>query len=333
MENTLQRLNFIDFMKGICILTVVVRHIYPQLFPGQLGVIIYAVQVPVFFYLSGVLDSKKSNSIKNSIYKNVDRIFIPYLFWSFIGIAIFLPFEYYSFTADRNGDILSYSSLKVFILTPNKHLITNYPCWFLLALFEIKIISLVIDNLSRKLKFNPIIEYVMIALLVIIIYYLCLSNIKFPLSITSAIVNIPFFYFGRLTRNHIFRPVSVKYKILFITMSIASCILLYYYMTTYDSNNCILPSNILKTYILISIGIIVTYTISITIHNFTIINFIGVNSMIILVTHVILINFLPAILPSHILLISTLFLSLILIPICKKTIPVFVGEKNMFNNK
>jgi len=330
MDRSTQRVHLIDFMKGICILSVVVRHIYPQLFPGKLGLIIYSVQVPVFFYLSGVLDPTKSESVINTTLKNVNRIFIPYIYWFFFGILIFLPFEYFAFYAYKSVNLFSYYNLVSFLYTPNKNLITNYPCWFLLALFEIKIIHLVFEKLFFKVKKKSNFIYSIVTILVIIVYNLCLNNIVIPFSISSAIINIPFFYIGKLTKKHIINSeFGQKYRSVFLVFTIVSMLLIYKFLKKYDSNNCILPSNIISTYFLLVSGIFVIYTISLFVNKFHIINFAGENSMIILVSHVLIYNILPNSLPRYVLLIITLCLSYFMIPICNKYIPFFVGKKDI----
>lgn len=335
MKSSIQRLEFIDLMKGICILTVVVRHLYGQLFPGQLGVIIYSVQVPVFFYLSGILESKRINKIENSLVKFINKILIPYIFWFTICIIIFLPFKYFSFWDENyHGNASLFSKLKIFLLTPNKHLITNYPCWFLLGLFEIKLLSFIIDKSFIKFNINAVVKYVLIGALVIIVYYMCLNNVKLPFSISSAIINLPFYYLGRFSRDTILKnEVRQKYKIPFIIVSVISCVLLFLFMEKFDSNNCIVPSNILFTYFLITGGILVLYTISLLINNLTLVNYLGSNSLVLLVTHVIIFNMLPSKLPSYLLLIITICLSIIMIPLSNRFLPFFVGKKDIINNK
>ena len=336
MKPITPRIQFIDLMKGICIITVVIRHLHPGLFSGQIGVTIYAVQVPVFFFLSGSLESSKYDTTKNIAVKNINRILIPYIFWFAIGIIIFLPSEYLAFYKSQpvTGDSL-FNNAKNFFLTPGKHLITNYPCWFLLALFEMKMFILVIDKFSIRCKVKPVLQYVFIAVLVASVYRLCLKGVVLPFSVSSAVITLPFFYVGRLLKSTLLRSTEIqkRYKIQLISFSVISCFLLYFFMETFDSNNCIIPSNILITYLLLFSGIVVMYTLSLLVDHIIMINYMGANSIVLLVTHVIVANLLPVTLSLYATLAITFCICILLVPLCNKLLPYFVGKKDLISFK
>ena len=142
-----QRLDYIDEMKGLAILLVVLGHLFmPHTQEGQLhscATIIYSFHMSFFFFLSGYINEKvngiEKNGSFNFIKKKFRSLIIPFLFWSFIT-PIFL---YNRVPVTRNDFI---EPLCIF---PNKHY------WFLPVLFFFMILYPVKHIFEKKgLKYN-----------------------------------------------------------------------------------------------------------------------------------------------------------------------------------
>ena len=118
---------WLDYAKGIGIILVIMGHC---IFPMHILIDIF--HIPLFFLLAGVTFSPKSNT--NFIIGKINRIGIPYCFWTIISsIANLIPHPY-------NG-------------------IFNGPLWFLQTLF----VSLILMQISIKL--NNILSKVFFAVL------------------------------------------------------------------------------------------------------------------------------------------------------------------------
>lgn len=84
----MQRLDYIDQMKGLAILSVVIGHIYlPHTIEGAMHPIasmIYSCHMSFFFFLSGYINQKvnaiETKGRKNFITKKIESILIPYFF-------------------------------------------------------------------------------------------------------------------------------------------------------------------------------------------------------------------------------------------------------------
>lgn len=92
-----ERIEWIDILKGIAIILVVMGHMEyePSCIALKSG--IYSFHMPLFMLLAGftaALSMGHSASVGNFIYKRFIGIFIPYLVWSFM-ISPFASLESY----------------------------------------------------------------------------------------------------------------------------------------------------------------------------------------------------------------------------------------------
>ena len=138
------RLDYIDEMKGLAILSVVIGHIYlPHTIEGSMhpiASIIYSFHMSFFFFLSGYVNNKvnaiEAKGYKNFINKRVSSLVVPFLFWSFIApifIKGFIP---------NNIDAF----LEPFNIFPNRHY------WFLPVLFIFMMLYLIRYYIIKKLS-------------------------------------------------------------------------------------------------------------------------------------------------------------------------------------
>lgn len=126
-ENTKPRYDYVDEMKGLAILLVVLGHLFlPHTKDGTLNAcatIIYSFHMSFFFFLSGYINEKTNRiatkGYKTYLSKKIKTLIIPFLFWSFIPMIFFqniIPTTW--------NDIL-----EPFRIYPNRHY------WFLPILF------------------------------------------------------------------------------------------------------------------------------------------------------------------------------------------------------
>lgn len=89
-----QRLNYVDVVKGIAILMVVIGHVCQNnkwAIMGGLGndvaIWVSCVHMPVFFFMSGLLmalTDKKHRSRVNNMWRKARMLLIPYFVWAFV---------------------------------------------------------------------------------------------------------------------------------------------------------------------------------------------------------------------------------------------------------
>ena len=135
---------YIDILRAIAILLVIVGHIPYPTFSPILHKFIYAFHIPLFFFVSGMTlsfqDYSKFN-FKQMLAKRFHRIYLPYLLW---GIILAFPnFSLVTIPKIIYGTHQSIAS------------VTNSSLWFLPVLFlSLIILDLIFVTLTKRKKQN-----------------------------------------------------------------------------------------------------------------------------------------------------------------------------------
>ena len=135
-----ERIEWIDILKGIAIILVVMGHMRYE--PGCIALKngIYSFHMPLFMLLAGftaALSMGHSASVGNFLYKRFIGIFIPYLVWSFM-ISPFASLE--SCRAYSFHDCL------------NSFLTGNVACWFLPCLLMLQLLFALYTVVAARMK-------------------------------------------------------------------------------------------------------------------------------------------------------------------------------------
>lgn len=188
-----ERIPYIDAAKGIGILAVIWGHI---LLSGWSHVIVYAFDIPLFLFISGmVYNSDKYRTFKAFMKSRVKSLLIPYLFFSavtwlvWIGYrsALRLPIEntwyplWQTLIAQGSGDFL----------------IHNVPLWFVTCLMGVEVMY------YFTVRFNEVVN-LSICLLCAFLGYVCVYNgwTRLPWNLEAALSGLLFFAIGNLCANH-----------------------------------------------------------------------------------------------------------------------------------
>lgn len=131
----MERLVYIDILKGIAIILVVMGHMfvpYTDYLDSTVNQMIYSVHMPLFIFLSGFVFhlSQGKHSVRITIMKRILSLLLPFFCFSAV----------YCFAND-----ISYSDM---LLKNEMH--NGY--WFTLVLFEIILISIVIEILTKRIR-------------------------------------------------------------------------------------------------------------------------------------------------------------------------------------
>lgn len=274
----MKRNYIIDLAKGIGIFLVILGHN-----KSSLTNYIYSFHMPLFFLMSGIFHSSEKNYMK-FFGKKVRSILIPYisfsiplfLFWVVIGrkfgeaVIKNTPVSHSALGILIGTDIIGFSSIE-----------WGTPLWFLLCLF---IVSNIFFYIS-KLNYTNII----LVNIVFIMFNLILSNflnIRLPWSILTALIAVPFYSFGYLFKEKILdKKINNKYWTITIILLVLSIL-------SYKINGRVdMYGNEYKNILIFFIGgfsgslFLINIMKLIPQNKYNWINFLGVNSLILLAFH------------------------------------------------
>ena len=213
---------FLDYTRIIAAYLVVLGHLLP-ISGNVVKGFIYSFHISLFFLVSGMLHSYKENI---QIKKYTKTILVPAVFfYFFIGILLNI-FDYYSIF-DMNNNVscgIENTNLIQFLCLSTWRDLeflfcgkygTNGPCWFLFALFILKIMT----DISLQNKRNLI-----VCLLLCPILFAFAKFVINPLSIGRAMLAFPFYIFGyyykesiiKLSNNNYSRVLTIAFLIVLL---------------------------------------------------------------------------------------------------------------------
>ena len=186
IQNTLNRIAYIDLFKGIAIIGVVWVHSHIP--PSWLTPFLVN---SIFFFISGCFFNRRQDSFYNLIIKNTKRILIPFLFFYVLSYPFRIIVHFWDYRTLSNFDWLCVFDVFHFNAKPD-YLFVNVPLWFLLSLFFINIFYFAIR------KFPDII--------IVLIAAACLFLKSFFYSIPSFFtINVSLYWLGNVCSWEYFR--------------------------------------------------------------------------------------------------------------------------------
>ncbi|MCH5241719.1 MAG: acyltransferase [Muribaculaceae bacterium] len=332
-----KRIEFIDLAKGICILMVLGFHSLPEL--SEKFTFLSALRMPLYFCLSGLF-FKDYGSIGNLLIKKTDRILIPFFTWYLIGYLI-----YYSILL-LTGHYPS-KPHHILDLFYNQDFI-NIPLWFLLSLFWCNLLFAIISTVTKRELFRGLLV-VTAALIGSTMPKMGISNYLY---IGSSLTCLPFFYMGYLLKKleiiHTFINGNKRFIIPVSALLVIAGILLFSEslpMLNYRTN-VIAEGNLLSIYLFSLALIILLLCFCKFINRIIFISWVGRYSIILLVTHGLILNVLfnekitekfSEIIEFNVYQIAAFFITLTissaLIPFCKKFLPYITAQKYFLEEK
>ncbi len=197
MGNSLTRLYYIDNLKGLLILLVILGHCIQQSdidFDNNIVFrYIYAFHMPLFMYLSGFVSYKKiyrwSQLKKRSI-----QLLIPFLAWAMLGMTISNNFNWMWLTKPDTG------------------------LWFLWVLFWIGALHISLSKLAYKI--NVIEEIILSIACIVLLGSVIVSKLSFGFHLIAWY--FPFYLLGVFSRKYDIIVIKYleKYKWLLLGMFI-----------------------------------------------------------------------------------------------------------------
>jgi len=323
------RIEYIDLAKGLCIILVVFNHANYVLAPVDypLSDALCVMRMPLYFFLSGLF-FKPYESYFGFQKRKINKLLIPFLFFR-IGSCIITPFV--------NDTPFEWHKLWDFLYSPLSA--PNTPIWFLMCLYWLNQMFYGIYKIGSKSKCPIAVISILSLLLGIIGFEIGRTpyNIS-AMNIGTAMTATPFFCAGYLFKSHtkiLYPSKSDKYLLIPI---VACAIYTFYFAKTADYFTNRYESNIWITYSCGITGVLSVIFLSKIIKWVPLVSYFGRYSIIILVTHMpILQRLIPYLKhfewqPWYITLLVgslvTMFLYIFIIPLMRKLFPHVTAQKD-----
>ncbi len=316
-----KRIEFIDLAKGFCILLVVFNHIHET----DLMLCSSIFRMPLYFFLSGLF-FKTYSGFGEFMLKKTNRLIIPFLFFFCLGATLY--FVLWRWTPNLRGGI------------ETDNVYSNIPIWFLLALFEVNIISFLLIKLAHG-KTLPCM--ILFALAGAAGYLIECFNYNIYFFFDTALTSAPFFFAGYIVRQktNMLQPNKYDKFWLPVTITCFSIVAATYlcYKEKIDLRANIVHYNIFAFYFAALCGIMGILTIAKRIGRLPLISYIGKYSIVLLGVHFLLLTicdiYLTPIIGKHNVLSDTIFFVIIVaastltIPAFKKFTPKFIAQEDL----
>ncbi len=185
-----QRLAYIDLMKGLCIMLIVMHHTDEAFFDSiapNLDNALQSFRVPMYYFLSGLF-FKTYSGFAEFLKRKVNNLVVPLIFFHVVGFIVAGA----TFMLLHPGQGFNWQA----VLYPATHRFWPYTMalWFLISLFEVNIIYYA---MSRCLG-NRLLRTTVVLLLSVVPLVLVAGgrHITLPFMLDTACVGLPFFAIG-----------------------------------------------------------------------------------------------------------------------------------------
>lgn len=232
------RLYLIDIAKIIGIYLVVLCHM--NLENRDFWHFVYAFHMPLFFLISGIL--YKDRTFQEIVTNNSKKLLIPYV--TFYCIS-YLWWIYFVFIRNSSGDyppisfyaciIKPFLGLFLGVLHNTSYSYsTNVALWFILSLFELKILLCVFNKIkSRWLKLALFVASLCFG------YFLQINNILLFYSFNFTLLSVPYFFAGYYLKSTIIRAVNSNIPKNWLLVGGLTCMLITWYSNLiFTAENC-----------------------------------------------------------------------------------------------
>lgn len=325
------RIEYIDLMKGICIIMVVLLHC--GFFTGKLAAIneyLKLVRMPLYFFLSGLF-FKSYGSFFSFFLKKINNLVIPYLFFSLLYLI------YFTFSAHDKIDYLSWKYYFFGFLEPY-----NYPLWFLRSLFTTYIIYYGLNKLTERSFFKIIISFI----ISIAIWYITPSIkelnsnlfnwIFIRQNLLSSLFALPYIAVATYLKQKGLLSLSLTMPKALLLLCFSTSLLIMFYTDDFGLKSANYGNNLIYLYISSFSGIFAIYSLARIFNKLYFISYVGRYSIIVLGMHIIfrilVIDAAPNIAPWQLSLV-VLLLCPCSIYVLKKYFPYFTAQKDLIQIK
>ncbi|GFP74222.1 acyltransferase family protein [Clostridium fungisolvens] len=190
LENYNKRINYIDILRGIGILFMVMGHIG---YGGDFDKYIHAFHMPLFILVSGYFFRVEEVNTLDFIKRKMKMLLVPYLSFGMIHYLFWFIFF------GRANNIDSLIELRSFLwFNTDGNMPIAGALWFLTCLFIIEILFYFFVKVGKKEKNVAIL---VIGVSIVGSIYSTIINIRLPYAIDTAMAGIGIFYVGYLLKK------------------------------------------------------------------------------------------------------------------------------------
>ncbi len=192
MEN---RKNYVDYMKMFAIFFVVWGH--SALTAPELKQLIYAVHMPLFFFVYGITYRLESHEQKGFltmrfVVDKVKRLLFPYLVWSIAWLIVCGNFEFSDFAGMLYGSQMTL-----------KNIGTVTSLWFLPCMFLVELLFELCAEMIHNLKHKNIVLLITVVGIIIVVELLPRIESGYPWSINVSLMALIFVICGFLMKSFV----------------------------------------------------------------------------------------------------------------------------------
>ncbi|MFT0803629.1 acyltransferase family protein [Bacillus swezeyi] len=192
-----KRIDWIDASKGLGIILVVLGHTPTT---DWLKTFIFSFHMPLFFFLSGIVYHDANMTFKSFLYKKMKTLLLPYFIFSVLAYLFwFLVERHFQFSGSSDVDpVVPFKG--IFYSVPDNYMLTHNPAlWFLTCLF---IVEILFFCMKKWLKERLIVYSVMLSA-ALGYYNDQYLEVKLPWNIEVALTAIVFYSAGFFLRHRL----------------------------------------------------------------------------------------------------------------------------------
>lgn len=275
-----QRIAYIDFMKCLCIMLIVMYHIdheFFNYFAPNLNNALQAFRLPMYYFISGIF-FKLYEGFADFTRRKVNNILVPFVFFVVLafGVRCFEALVRFAVGAEP----IDVSPLRLVEPFYMRQWEMTGPLWFLLSLFWVNVIFYALQRYIKPV-WGLIAATVVLSL---VGYGLAYNKIQLPLMLDTSLVALPFFVLGWSMKRVKPLPVTpgwVLFRILLLGIAAFPIYRLSEFMNLHYQ---ILPAY-WKLYLLPFFAILVLYLACMSLPRIPVLCHYGRYSLIILGTH------------------------------------------------
>lgn len=186
------RIAYIDFMKCLCIMLIVMYHIDHDFFnylAPNLNNALQAFRLPMYYFISGIF-FKRYSGFGDFTRRKVNNILVPFVF--FVVLAYVMRVVEWTVRMAFGAEPIDVSPILLIEPFYLRYWEFSTPLWFLLSLFWVNIIFYVLRRYIKN------VWVLLLATMAISVagYALASRKIELPLMFDSSLVALPFFVLG-----------------------------------------------------------------------------------------------------------------------------------------
>lgn len=193
-----KRITYIDIAKGIGIILVIAGHLFR--YDSYINTVIFSFHMPLFFFLAGMVEHHQNLKFSEYLKKAFRNCLLPWIMFYIIGFlcTLLIPKWYSNFNVNEVAE-------HIYIM--NMDNIHVGQIWFLVSLFNVKILfwffcRYIIKNKNVPFTLFSLIAITIIQKLAVAIAEIYLPYHKLPLRIDCSLIGMVFYIIGFIYKEY-----------------------------------------------------------------------------------------------------------------------------------